>query len=81
MMLIAFGGDRVYPNSFDIICPNLIACITPCRLYGGKICISEHISVQYTVSKLPVVSAEAPFQTRVIHRPHTLLCGNLGGAI
>ena len=26
---------------------------------------------------MPVVSAEAPLQTRMLHHPHTLLCGNL----
>ena len=76
-----FGGYRVYPNPFDIICPYLSTCITPCRFYGGKIGISEHSSVQSTVPKLPVVSAEAPLQTRVLHRSHNSLCGNLGGAL
>ena len=71
----------VYPNPFDIICPYLGTCVTPGRFYGGELGISEHSSVQSTVSKLPVVSAEAPLQTRVLYRPHTLLCGNLGGAI
>ena len=70
----------VYPNPFDIIRPYLDICITPCRFYGGEIGISEHSCVQSTVSKFPVVSAEAPLQTRVHHRPHTSLCGNLGGA-
>ena len=70
----------VYPNPFDIICPYLDICSTPGRFYGGEIGISEHSSVQSTVSKLPVVSAEAMLQTRLLHRPHTSLCGNLGGA-
>ena len=43
--------------------------------------ISEHSSLQSTVLKFPVVSAEAPFQNRVLHRPHTSLYDNLGGAI
>ena len=77
---MAFGGDMVYPNLFDIIRSCFGTCITPYRFYGGEIGISEHSSVQSTVSKLPVVSAEAPLQTRVHHRPHTSLCGNLGGA-
>ena len=81
MMCMDFGGHRVYPNPFNIICPYLSACITPCRFYGGEIRISKHSSVQSTVLKLRVVSAEAPLQTRVLHRPHTLLCGNLGGAL
>ena len=76
-----FGGHRVYPNPFDIIRPYLSTCITPCIFNGGKIGINEHSSIQYTVSKLPVVSAEGPFQTRVIHGPHTSLCGNLGSAL
>ena len=70
----------VYPNPFYIIRPYLGTCITPCRFYGGEIGIREHSSVQSTVSKILVSSAEEPVQTRVIHRPHTLLCGNLGGA-
>ena len=78
---MAFDGHRVDPDPFNIICPNLSTCITPCRIYGGEVRISEHSSVQYTVSKLPVISAEASLQTRVLHRPHTLLCGNLGGAL
>ena len=73
-------GHMVYPNPFDIICPYLDICITPCIFYGGEIGISEHSSVQSKVLDFPIVSAEAPLQTRVIHRPHTLLCGNLGGA-
>ena len=75
-----FGGHRVYPNTFDIICPYLGTCINPCIFYGGEIGISEHSSVQSTVSKLPVISAEAPLKTRVLHRNHTSLCGNIGGA-
>ena len=74
-----FGGHRVYPNPFDIIHPYLGTCITPCKFYGGEIGISEHSSVQSTVSKLPIVSAESPLQNRVLHCPHTLLCANLGG--
>ena len=77
---MAFGGHRVDPNPFDIICPYLSTCITPCIFYGGEIGISEHISVQSTVLKFPVVSVEAPFQTRVLHRPHTSLYSKLGGA-
>ena len=80
-MFIAFDEHMVDTNPFDIICPNLSTCITPCRIYGGEVRISEHSSVQYTVSKLPVISAEASLQTRVLQRPHTLLCGNLGGAL
>ena len=76
-----FGGQRVDPNPFEIIFPYLSTCITPCRIYGGEIRISEHSSVQSTVSKLPVISAEALLQTRMLRRPHTLLCGNLGGAL
>ena len=75
-----FGGHRVYPNPFDIVHPYLGTCITPCIFYGGEIGISEHSSVQSTVSNFPVVSAEASLQTKVLHRSHTLLCGNLGGA-
>ena len=71
----------VNPNPFDIIFPNLSTCITPCRLYGGEICISEHSSVKYTVSKLLCISAEVPLQTSMLYRPHNLLCGNLGGAL
>ena len=74
-----FGGHSVYPNTFTIIRPYLGTCINPCRFYGGEIGISEHSSVQSTVSKLPVISAEAPLQTRVLHHPHTSLCGNPGG--
>ena len=76
-----FGGHRVYPNPFDIIFPYLSTCITPGRFYGVEIRISEHSSVQSTVSKFPFVSAEVSLQTRVLHRPHTLLCGNLYVAI
>ena len=79
MMCMDFGGHRVYPNPLYIICPYLGTCITPCRFYGGEIGTSERNSVQSTVSKLLVVSVEAPLQTRVFHRPHTSLCGNLGG--
>ena len=78
MMCMDFGVHRVYPNPFDIVCPYLSTCITPCRFYGGEIRISEHTSVQSTVLKFPVVSAEAPLKTRVLHCPHTSLCGNLG---
>ena len=42
---MAFGGHRVYPNSFDIIRPYLGTCITPSIFYGGEIGISEHIVV------------------------------------
>ena len=72
-----FGGHRVYPNPFDIIRPYLGTCITPCRFYGGEIGISEHSSVQSTLSKFPVVIMEAPLQTRVLHRPHTSFLVNL----
>ena len=51
------------------------------RLRGVEIRISEHSSVQSTVSKFPVISAEAPLKTRVLHRPHTSLGGNLGGEL
>ena len=78
---MAFSGHMVYPNPFDIICPYSSTFITLCRFYGGEIGISEHSSVQYTVSKLLVVSAEALLQTMFLHRPHTLLCGNLGDAL
>ena len=27
---MAFGGNTLYPNPFDIICPYFITCITPC---------------------------------------------------
>ena len=80
-MCISFGGHRVDPNPFDFICPYLSTCITPCRIHGGEIRISEHSSVQSTVSKFPGVSAEAPLQTRVLHRLHTSFRGNLGGAL
>ena len=75
-----FGGHRVYPNPFNVIRPYLGTCITPCRFNGGEIGISEHSSVQSTVSKLPIVSEVVPLQNRVIHRPRTLVRGNLGGA-
>ena len=78
-MCISFGGHRVDPNPLDIIHIYLGTCITPFRFYGGEIGISEHISVQSKLSKLPVVSAEAPLQTRVLYSPHTSLCGNIGG--
>ena len=52
----------------------------PLYIYGGERGISEYSSVQYTVSKFPVVSAEVPLQTRVLHHHHILLYGNLGGA-
>ena len=38
-------------------------------------------SLHFLVSTFPVVSAEAPLKTRMLHRPHTSLCGNLGGAL
>ena len=81
MVCIDFGGHRVDPNPFDTIFPCLSTLITPSRLHGGEIRIIEHSSVQYMVSKLPIISAEAPFQTIMIHRPHTSLCGNLGGEL
>ena len=79
-MSMDFGGNRVYHNPLYIIRPYLGTCITPCIFYGGEIGISENSSVQSKVSKLPVVSVESLLKTRVIHRPHTSLCGNVGGA-
>ena len=81
MMCIAFGVHRVYPNPFNIIFTNLSTCITPCKLYGVEIRISDHISVLSTVSKLPIIIVEAPLKTRMLHRPNTSLYGNLGGAL
>ena len=78
---MAFGVHSVDHNSFDIISPYLGTCITPCIFNGREIGISEHSSVQSTVSNFPVVSAEASLQTKVLHRSHTLLCGNLGHRI
>ena len=68
-------------NPFNIICPNLSTCITPFRLYDEEIRISKHSSVQFMVSKLPIISAEVPLQTRILHCPHTSFCGNLGVAL